>query len=118
MADGKTELDPRVATVRNVLNLDDDEDDALLSAYVASADAFVRGSITDDDEFYTSDDAIKSLFDLAVTSLAGTYYQQRLAISQTQAYQVDLTTRSVIAQLRGRYSVYADCKDGDDDHGN
>lgn len=118
MADGKTELDPRVKTVKNILNLDDDEDDALLSAYVASADAYVRGSITDDDAFYTSDNAIKSLFDLAVTSLAGTYYQQRLAISQTQTYQVDLTTRSVIAQLRGRYSVYAECKDGDDDHGN
>lgn len=105
-------LDPRVSEVRDLLSLDDGEDDQLLSSYVASADAYVRGAITDDDDFYSSSDEIKSLFDLAVTSLAGTYYQNRLALSQVQTYEVDLTTKSVIAQLRGRYDVWSESKDG------
>lgn len=115
MEDNTNEVDPRVSKVRGLLNLDDGEDDQLLSSYVASADAYVRGAITDDDDFYNSSDEVKSLFELAVVSLAGTYYQYRLALSQVQTYEIDLTTKSVIGQLRGRYDVWSDNKEADAD---
>lgn len=115
MEDSTTKLDPLVAKVRGLLNLDDGEDYELLSSYVASADAYVRGAITDDDDFYNSSDEVKSLFELAVVSLAGTYYQYRLALSQAQTYEVDLTTKSVIGQLRGRYDVWSENKEDDAD---
>lgn len=110
-----TKLDPRVAKVRGLLNLDDGEDDQLLSSYVASADAYVRGAITDDNDFYTSSDEVKSLFELAVVSLAGTYYQYRLSLSQVQTYEVQLTTNSVIGQLRGRYDAWSEKKEDNAD---
>ena len=115
MEDSTTKLDPRVSKVRDILNLDDGEDDQLLSSYVASADSYVRGAITDDDDFYTSSDEVKQLFELAVVSLAGTYYQYRLSLSQVQTYEIYLTTNSVIGQLRGRYDVWSENKDGDTD---
>lgn len=115
MEDNTNQVDPRIAKVRGLLNLDNGEDGQLLSSYVASADAYVRGAITDDDDFYTSSDEVKSLFELAVVSLAGTYYQYRLALSQVQTYEVDLTTKSVIGQLRGRYDVWSEKEEDDAD---
>lgn len=101
-------LDPRVRQVRDMLYLDDDSDDALLSLYVNAADRYVRHAIgTDLDGFY-DDDEVKPLFTEAVISLAGTFYQNRLAISAVPTYQVDLTVNSIIAQLRGLYATMDD----------
>lgn len=101
-------LDPRVHQVRDMLYLDDDSDDALLSLYVNASDRYVRHAIgTDLDGFY-DDDEVKPLFTEAVISLAGTFYQNRLAISAVPTYQVDLTVNSIIAQLRGLYATMDD----------
>lgn len=101
-------LDPRVRQVRDMLYLDDDSDDALLSLYVNAADRYVRHAIgTDLDGFYDNDE-VKPLFTEAVISLAGTFYQNRLAISAVPTYQVDLTVNSIIAQLRGLYATMDD----------
>lgn len=101
-------LDPRVQQVRDMLYLDDDSDDQLLSLYVNAADRYVRHAIgTDLDGFYESED-VKSLFTEAVLSLAGTFYQNRLAISAVPTYKVDLTVNSIIAQLRGVYATMSD----------
>lgn len=101
-------LDPRVQQVRDMLYLDDDSDDQLLSLYVNTADRYVRHAIgTDLDGFYESED-VKPLFNEAVLSLAGTFYQNRLAISAVPTYKVDLTVNSIIAQLRGVYATMSD----------
>ena len=101
-------LDPRVQQVRDMLCLDDDSDDQLLSLYVNAADRYVRHAIgTDLDGFYESED-VKPLFTEAVLSLAGTFYQNRLAISAVPTYKVDLTVNSIIAQLRGVYATMSD----------
>lgn len=101
-------LDPRVQQVRDMLYLDDDSDDQLLSLYVNTADRYVRHAIgTDLDGFYESED-VKPLFTEAVLSLAGTFYQNRLAISAVPTYKVDLTVNSIIAQLRGAYATMSD----------
>lgn len=106
MSDSK-EVDPRVSTVKHSLYLDDDSDDELLSLYVQAADAYVRGAITDNADFY-SDPRVKPLFDEAVTSLAATYYKYRLSLSETATYPIDLTTNSIIAQLRGTFDEFQD----------
>lgn len=102
-------LDPRVQQVRdNMLYLDDDSDDQLLSLYVNTADRYVRNAIgTDLDGFYDNEE-VKPLFTEAVLSLAATFYQNRLAISAVPTYKVDLTVNSIIAQLRGVYATMSD----------
>lgn len=101
-------LDPRVRQVRDMLYLDDDSDDALLSLYVNAADRYVRHAIGDDVDGFYANEEVKPLFDEAVLSLAGTFYQNRLAISTVPTYQVDLTVNSIIAQLRGLYATMDD----------
>lgn len=102
--------DPRVVQLKQMLYVDDDSDDQLLSLYLQSADAFVKGAITDDSSFY-DDTRVKPLYDEAVLSLAGTYYRERLALSETNNYPVDLTVNSIIAQLRGTYNEFQDEQD-------
>ena len=62
----------------------------------------------------SNDDAtVSSLVEVAVMSLAGTYYQNRLAISSTSNYVVDLTVNSIIGQLRGLRDSFAEKEDKD-----
>lgn len=112
-------LDPLVGRVRDMLYLDDDSDDQLLSSYVKAAQSFIHNAIGEDVNGFYADERVKSLVDLAVMSLAGTYYQNRLALSDVQNYPVDLTVNSVIGQLRGLHDQIAEepTKKGDDDNG-
>lgn len=109
MSDSK-DLDPRVQQVKDLLYLDDDSDDALLSLYVKAADRYVRHAIGSDVSGFYENDEVEPLFTEAVLSLAGTLYQNRLAISAVPTYQVDLTVNSIIAQLRGLYATSLDNK--------
>ena len=52
---------------------------------------------------------------MAVMSLAATYYQNRLALSDTQTFPIDLTVNSIIGQLRGLYAEIVEDKGGDTD---
>lgn len=94
-------LDPRVQDVKNILYLDGNDDDQLLNSYVIAADSFVHNAIGKDVNDFYKDSRVTSLVDLAVKSLAATYYQNRLALSDVQTYTIDLTVNSVIGQLRG-----------------
>lgn len=95
------ELYPLVRDVKNILYLDGDDDDELLNSYVIAADSFVHNAIGSDANGFYTDSHVKSLVDLAVKSLAATYFQNRLALSDTQTFPVDLTVNSIIGQLRG-----------------
>ena len=95
------ELYPLVRDVKNILYLDGNDDDELLNSYVIAADSFVRNAIGSDVNGFYDDSHVKSLVDLAVKSLAATYYQNRLALSDTQTFPIDLTVNSIIGQLRG-----------------
>ncbi|WP_240410772.1 head-tail connector protein [Limosilactobacillus vaginalis] len=95
------ELYPLVQDVKNILYLDGNDDDELLNSYVIAADSFIHNAIGKDVNGFYDDSRVKALVDLAVKSLAATYYQNRLALSDVQTYPIDLTVNSVIGQLRG-----------------
>ncbi len=96
--------------LKQLLYLDGTADDVLLQSYIDAADQFVKGAVGDDESFW-EDSHVKPLYNAAVKSLAATWYQNRLALSDTQTYEVDLTLHSILGQLRGWYAV----KVGDDD---
>ena len=95
------ELYPLVHDVKNILYLDGNDDDELLNSYVIAANSFIHNAIGKDVNGFYDDSRVKTLVDLAVKSLAATYYQNRLALSDVQTYPIDLTVNSVIGQLRG-----------------
>ena len=110
-------IDPLVSRVRDMLYLDDDSDDQLLNSYVKAAQAFVHNAVGEDVNGFYDAPQVSSLVTLAVMSLAGTYYQNRLALSGVQTYPVDLTVNSIIGQLRGLRNTFAEDaekKAGDD----
>lgn len=94
-----------VEDVKNRLYLDGNEEDQLIQDYIDAALVYVKGAVGEDESFWQQEQ-IAPLADLAVKSLASTYYQFPLAMSDTQTYSVDLTVNAVIGQLRGRYAVY------------
>ena len=98
---GKINTDLWVEDVKNILYLDGNDDDSLITSYVTAALQFVHNAIGEDINGFYEDNGVASLVKLAVTSLAATYYQNRLSLSDTQTYPVDLTVNSVIGQLRG-----------------
>lgn len=107
-------LDPLVPRVREMLYLDDDSDDQLLDSYIKAAQAFIHSAIGDDVNGFYADDHVSSLVTLAVMSLAGTYYQNRLTLSDVQSYRVDLTMNSIIGQLRALRNTFEEKKEGND----
>lgn len=115
MSDETPSLDKLVPRVREMPYLDDDSDDQLLNSYVKAATSFIHNAIGEDVNGFYDDSRVVSLVDIAVMSLAGTYYQNRLALSDVQTYTVDLTVNSIIGQLRGLYNTFAE--KGDDDNG-
>ena len=98
--------DLMIQKVKTLLYLDGNDDDQLLSSYVLAADSFIHNAIGDDINDFYADNRVKSLVEVAVISLAATYYQNRLALSDTQTYPIDLTVNSIIGQLRGIRSSY------------
>lgn len=94
-----------VDDLKGVLYLDGNDEDGLLSAYLTAADQFVKNAVGASEDFYVQPN-VEPLVDLATKSLAATYYQNRLALSDTQTYAVDFTVNSVIGQLRGMHNHY------------
>lgn len=96
--------------VKKALNLDGDDDDSLISAYIKAAEIFIKNAIGEDkedksDKFYVREE-ITSLLNVAIISLAGSYYTYRISLADTQNYSVDLTLNSIIGQLRGKYALF------------
>lgn len=101
-----------VQDLKDVLYLDGDDDDNLLTAYLNAAQQFVKNAVAyGDEDFFTRLDVV-DLYDTAVKARAATLYQYRIELSDTQTYPIDLTLNSVVGQLRGMYLIY---KDGEDD---
>lgn len=90
-----------VDRVKDVLYLDGNEDDVLLSSYVLAANSFVHNAIGQDVNGFYSEPSVSALVSTAVISLAATYFQNRLSLSDTQTFPIDLTVNSIIGQLRG-----------------
>lgn len=107
MADSDGKL---LEQVKGLLYLDGAADDDLLRGYIAAADQFIKNAVGDNEAFYAKDN-VKPLFESAVKALAATYYQYRLALSDTQTFPIDLTVNSIIGQLRGRYALSGDEED-------
>ena len=114
MSGEQTNLDPLVPRVRDMLYLDDDSDDQLLDSQIKAAQAFIHNAIGDDVNGFYRYANVSSLVTLAIMSLAGTYYQNRLALSDVQSYQVDLTVNSIIGQLRALRNTFEEKEEGND----
>lgn len=100
-----------VERVKNVLYLDGNDDDPLLSSYVRAAYAFVHNAVGDDINGFYSDTNVSSLVEMATVSLAATYFQNRLSLSDTQTFPIDLTVNSIIGQLRGIRNTFEEKSD-------
>lgn len=97
--------------LKAVLYLDGDDEDALLQSYIDAADQFIIGAVGNEVPAFWDDSKVIMLHDLAVKSLAATYYQYRLSMSDTQTYQIDMTVNSILGQLRGRYASAKEAQD-------
>ncbi|MCD7135986.1 head-tail connector protein [Limosilactobacillus balticus] len=106
MSENPTDIDSLVSRVKGMLYLDGNEDDQLIATYVKAAHAFIRNAIGEVNPAFYTDQRVSSLVEVAEISLAGTYYQNRLALSDTQTYPIDLTVNSIIGQLRGLRNSY------------
>lgn len=106
MSENQTDVDPLVPRVKLMLYLDGNDDDQLIDTYVKAAHAFIRNAIGEVNLAFYTDQRVSSLVEVAEISLAGTYYQNRLALSDTQTYPIDLTVNSIIGQLRGLRNSY------------
>ena len=95
-----------VDRVKDVLYLDGNEDDVLLSSYVLAANSFVHNAIGQDVNGFYSEPSVRALVSTAVISLAATYFQNRLSLSDTQTFPIDLTVNSIIGQLRGMRNTF------------
>ena len=95
-----------VDRVKDVLYLDGNEDDVLLSSYVLAANSFVHNAIGEDVNGFYEDTNVNSLVMMATVSLAATYFQNRLSRSDTQTFPIDLTVNSIIGQLRGMRNTF------------
>ena len=100
-----------VERVKNVLYLGGNDDDPLLSSYVRAAYAFVHNAVGDDINGFYSDTNVSSLAEMATVSLAATYFQNRLSLSDTQTFPIDLTVNSIIGQLRGIRNTFEEKSD-------
>ncbi|MFT8879252.1 MAG: head-tail connector protein [Oenococcus sp.] len=97
-----------LADIKNSLKVDYDDDDGLLTRYLAAATAFITSAVGEDDannDFYSQSN-VQPLFETAVMSLVGTYYTYRASVSNLGAIPVDLTMSSIIGQLRGLYDTW------------
>ena len=100
-----------VDRVKDVLYLDGNEDDTLLSSYVLAANSFVHNAIGQDVNGFYSEPSVSALVSTAVISLAATYFQNRLSLSDTQTFPIDLTVNSIIGQLRGMRNTFEEKSD-------
>ena len=100
-----------VDRVKDVLYLDGNEDDVLLSSYVLAANSFVHNAIGQDVNGFYEDTNVDSLVMMATVSLAATYFQNRLSLSDTQTFPIDLTVNSIIGQLRGMRNTFEEKSD-------
>lgn len=103
-----------VDRVKDVLYLDGNEDDVLLSSYVLAANSFVHNAIGQDVNGFYSDPSVSALVSTAVISLAATYFQNRLSLSDTQTFPIDLTVNSIIGQLRGIRNTFEEKGDSNE----
>jgi|SRR5699024_9639493 len=103
-----------VDRVKDVLYLDGNEDDVLLSSYVLAANSFVHNAIGQDVNGFYSEPSVSALVSTAVISLAATYFQNRLSLSDTQTFPIDLTVNSIIGQLRGIRNTFEEKGDSNE----
>ena len=94
-----------VAQLKTMLRIDGTTEDELLTSYINAASNFIKSAVASDKEFFEKGD-VKPTFEIAVLSLAGSYYTYRIALVDTQSYPIDLTLNSIIGQLRGTYAEY------------
>lgn len=97
------------------LRLDTDEDDELLKLYLESAKGYIKGAIGIDEDFYTQNQVV-TMLDTAIIAQATGYYTARTSLTNIPMNPVNMTVNSIINQLRGKYALYLETKDVDDEN--
>ncbi|TLQ03645.1 phage gp6-like head-tail connector protein [Pediococcus stilesii] len=105
-----------VQTLKDSLRIDGVDDDKLLQQYLDTAENYIKNAVGEKDikEFYQLPKVL-SIYQTAVYALASAYYNNRSALGSVQAYTVDLTLDSIIAQLRGMYDTFMYQTEGSDE---
>jgi len=98
------------------LRLSDDEaaeDSTILSRNLVAAENYVKGAVgTELTDFYDRED-VQTLYEIVVISIASAYYTYRSASMTGRVNNVNLTSNSIIAQLRGKYAKAMEEVDAD-----
>lgn len=89
--------------IRSDVDFDDDELKYLL---LPAAKRKIKNAVTREEAFYTSDDEVESLFNLAVLNTLGHYYENRSITTQFEKVEVPQSSRALIQSLRGEYAVW------------
>lgn len=99
-----------VDDLKTSLRLDDtsDAETAALQGYLAAAESYVKDAVGADDDGFFADKENNDLYNIAVLSLAGAYYQNPVALTTGTSTPVYLVMSNIIGQLRARLEVSQD----------
>lgn len=92
--------DSDVATIKDSLRLDEEDDDDLLRMLIKAARADVMGQVGEEiDDFYDNNEVFKSAVLVEVSHL----YENRQAVSTQQTYEVPMVLYSLINSMKDDY---------------
>lgn len=93
--------------IKNGIRVDHDFDDNEIQyLYLPAARRQVKGAITDDEGFYTSNDEVISLFNLAVINHVAHHYENRSTTTQFEKVETPQSSLALIQALRGEYAKW------------
>ncbi|RIL22708.1 head-tail connector protein [Staphylococcus gallinarum] len=96
-----------IENIKNAIRVDHDFDDnEILYLYLPAAQRQVKGAITDDEGFYTSNDEVTSLFNLAVINHIAHHYENRSTTTQFEKVEIPQSSLALIQALRGEYAKW------------
>lgn len=99
--------DKLLTTLKLSLRVDGSDDDDILNRNLIAAESYVKGAIGETGslmkDFYELPET-QTLYETAVIAIASSYYTYRSASMTGRVNNVDLTSNSIIAQLRGKYN--------------
>lgn len=93
-----------LSTLKKHLRIFHNSEDDLILDYLAMAEAEIKDSVSTsinrDESFFENN----KVYDRAIIMLTAHYYENRVAYSDVQLYEVNASTTSAIQKLRGSYN--------------
>lgn len=94
--------------IKNRLRIDDGDFDneEIEHLLLPAAKREVKGAVTHEEDFYTSNTEVESLFNLAVLNIIAHHYENRSTTTQFEKIEVPRSSLALIQSLRGEYAVW------------